>query len=180
MCCTLGKMCCTLGRTIKFRSYLHLWNVHFSKTFAQHRNTSGSFRKAFWVFQQLILSYWGSLRIIFDYSKSWSLKTKEWSQNRNRDPPYSVSFKNVAAPRRWEHLGWGIFGCHSSFLAKAGREAAKFQRGGQFFAVFGVLPWLLVFAVLPPWLLVFAVLPPWFLVFGVLPWLLVFPVLPCS
>ena len=46
MCCTLGKMCCTLGRTIKFRSYLHLRNVHFSKAFAQHRNTFDSFQKA--------------------------------------------------------------------------------------------------------------------------------------
>ena len=133
MCCTLGKMCWTLGRTIKFRSYLHLRNVHFSKAFSQDRINFGSFRKECWVFQQLILNYWGSLRIIFHYNKIWSLKTKEWSQNRNPDPPTYYPSK-MSRLHGGEHTSSGEFsGLVRPSSPTQGGRSQIFGAGDSFF-----------------------------------------------
>ena len=140
MCCTLGKMCWTLGRTIKFRSYLHLRNVHFSKAFARHRNTFVSFRKACWVFQRIILIYGGSLRLIFHYSERLPLKTKEWSQNRNRDPPIPLCLSKCRGSTE-ENTSVREFSSPTHpFSPRYGRRLRIFGSGNGFYFYFCIFP----------------------------------------
>ena len=140
MCCTLGKMCWTLGRTIKFRSYLNLRNVHFSKAFARHRNTFVSFRKACWVFQRIILIYGGSLRIYSITAKDDPWKPKNGPKIETAIPRSHSAFQNVAAPRK-RTPRWGNFRVPLILSRHDTVGGCEFSvRGTVFIFIFAFLP----------------------------------------